>query len=124
MHKSLVCSSQGLTISTYLVELLLGHVGLPLGAEGTESALDLLTGFHVLCFPADHESHVLLQRDMSIPASKTQSEHPEHSTARPSRDRLELFWKENRLKARSFSESEFLLYICQSCLVRLSHESL
>lgn len=60
----------GATTGTHLVELLLGHVGLPLRAEGAESALDLLAGLHILRFPADHERHILLQRDVSIPAEK------------------------------------------------------
>lgn len=47
--------------SSDLVELLLGDVGFVLGAQRSEGALDLLAGLDVLCFPADHEGHVLLQ---------------------------------------------------------------
>lgn len=50
-----------------LVQLLLGHVGLSLGAQGPEGALDLLAGFDILGFTADHEGHVLLQGDVAVP---------------------------------------------------------
>lgn len=50
-----------------LVQLLLGHVGLALGAQGPEGALDLLAGLDILRFSADHESHVLLQGDVPVP---------------------------------------------------------
>lgn len=50
-----------------LVQLLLGHVRLPFGAQGPEGALNLLTGLDVLSLTADHEGHVFLQGDMAIP---------------------------------------------------------
>lgn len=50
-----------------LVQLLLGHIGLSLGAQGPEGALDLLAGFDILGFTADHEGHVLLQGDVAVP---------------------------------------------------------
>lgn len=50
-----------------LVQLLLGHVRLSLGAQGPEGALNLLTGLDVLRLTADHESHVFLQGDMAVP---------------------------------------------------------
>lgn len=55
----------------YLVELLLGNVGLGIDAEGSEGALNLLAGLDILCLAADHEGHVLLQGHIAIPGKHT-----------------------------------------------------
>ena len=57
----------GLFPSHVLVQLLLGHLRLPFGAQGPEGALNLLAGLDVLGLTADHKGHVLLQGDVAVP---------------------------------------------------------
>ena len=53
--------------SQVLVQLLLGHIRLPFGAQDPEGALSLLAGLDVLGLMADHKGHVLLQGDVAVP---------------------------------------------------------
>lgn len=72
-------------LDTYCVKFLLGDEKFAFGAERLEGLLNLITRGNILCLSTDHEGHVLLQRDETIPVFKEKTTNQRKYSVRTDR---------------------------------------